>query len=465
MSQNNANNGNSKRWILIVSCVVLAILCLLLIPQFCSNGGSDPYETQLEEIQQQLQRQQEDLIRIQKDIEEQRRVIIIQQQQVQKLIERIERLNRDWQQIKNEIDKIRREIEEKGDDQTIQQLLVMQRQLDQQQQFLQYLRNEIGIIPRKDLDPKWIRILQDEDDKIQKLVKEIDNLRREIRKCTPSDNESQQSLQDLQRQLTDAENKLRDLQRDIDDLQRQINNGDLDAATDEQLQKNCNDQKLKIEQLEGSIDQIKKRIKTIENKSSKGGNGDNGDNGKGGSGGNGNGGNGDNGGRIEPLPIPPTPDPVDPSGLFESIGGGAIIALVIALIVLYIIARVKSSHGEMKITANSFDKFLLIGSPIVFFIGVLVYDFNHEWGEILVYIAGIMFLVSLGFSIQANLGSVWHMALSIIAKIFIFVSVFIIEMVILFLFIVRLFNRSDTSETYVVKYDHFLNEWVGYRVD
>ena len=167
-----------------------------------------------------------------------------------------------------------------------------------------------------------------------------------------------------------------------------------------------------------------------------------------------------------PEPFSPTPDSSN-SPVFLVF---SIIGLVI-LLASYITAKVKSKKGELVITANVFDKILILLSPILFFI-VWFIGFDHELSEfqiVLLSLSGLMLSCSIVFSIIANKGNVFNMVISILAKLFIFVFTNFLLLLLLTILVIYIFltiaSHSSSGETYIVKYDHFLDQWVGYRVD
>ena len=153
---------------------------------------------------------------------------------------------------------------------------------------------------------------------------------------------------------------------------------------------------------------------------------------------------------------------------------GSMIISITGLIILlaaYITARVKSKHGELVITANTFDKILILLSPVLFFIA-WCFNFDNELSEtqiVLLSLSGLMLQGSIIFSIIANKGNWLNITLSILAKLFIFVLTVFILFLTLTILIIDLFltisSHSSREGTYIVKYDHFLDQWVGYRVD
>lgn len=147
------------------------------------------------------------------------------------------------------------------------------------------------------------------------------------------------------------------------------------------------------------------------------------------------------------------------------------VVILVILLICYIIARVRSKRGDLVITANIFDKILIIVSPILFFIAWCI-GFDHELTPlqiILLVLSGVMLIGSILFSIFANLGNIFNIIISILAKIFIFIFtnflLLLLVVIVVFSFMRAVTNHNNTEGTYVMKYDHFLDRWVGYRID
>lgn len=164
------------------------------------------------------------------------------------------------------------------------------------------------------------------------------------------------------------------------------------------------------------------------------------------------------------------PKQIDPTG---GAGSGSILSIVglVILLAAYITARVKSNGGDLVITANVFDKILILLSPTLFFIAWCI-GFDKELSEaqiVLLSLSGIMLQGSIIFSIIANKGNWLNITLSILAKLFIFVVtvflLFLLLTILLFSILLSIMGHSSHEGTYIVKYDHFLDQWVGYRVD
>ena len=148
-----------------------------------------------------------------------------------------------------------------------------------------------------------------------------------------------------------------------------------------------------------------------------------------------------------------------------------LLIILILLLISYIIARIKLKQGTLVITANLLDKILIILSPVLFFVAWCI-GFDHKLSSlqiILLCLSGIMLMMSIVFSILANLGSLWNIILSVMAKLFIFIvtNILLLLLIVVLVFSIMhtLMSHDDHEGTYIVKYDHFLDQWVGYRVD
>lgn len=184
--------------------------------------------------------------------------------------------------------------------------------------------------------------------------------------------------------------------------------------------------------------------------------------------------------RVVPRNIPDDPtnkpdaltqedqplSPISPNHNINSGKAGLILWVVVLVILLicYIIARVRSKRGDLVITANIFDKILIIVSPILFFIAWCI-GFDHELTPlqiILLVLSGLMLIGSILFSIFANLGNIFHIIISILAKIFIFIFtnflLLLLVVIVVFSFMRAVTSHGDREGTYVVKYDHFLDQ-------
>lgn len=147
------------------------------------------------------------------------------------------------------------------------------------------------------------------------------------------------------------------------------------------------------------------------------------------------------------------------------------ISVLVVLLVSYVVAKVKSKDGELVITANTIDKILILTAPVLCFIAWCP-GIDHELSAFqvtLFSLSGLMLQGSIIFSITANKGNILNISLSIMAKLFIFILTFFLLLlfvaILVITFMLSAMSHSRYEETYVVKYDHFLDQWVGYRID
>lgn len=147
-------------------------------------------------------------------------------------------------------------------------------------------------------------------------------------------------------------------------------------------------------------------------------------------------------------------------------------AVILVGLVCYIIAQVKSKRGELVFTSNGWDMFLLYACPILLLIGSFM-DGNPSLEtarNVLWTLGGLCFVGTVIFSIVANLGSFWKIMCSIMAKVFVIwltmflIILFIAALIFLAILSVARDHSDDGEEVYLVKYDHFMKAYVGYRV-
>lgn len=150
------------------------------------------------------------------------------------------------------------------------------------------------------------------------------------------------------------------------------------------------------------------------------------------------------------------------------------IGVFVSLLVCYIVAKVRSKQGVSVLTANVYDKWLILISPVLFFMAWCI-GFDHKLVQvqyILLVLSALSLLASLMFSFTAkgNVGNAFSIIVSILAKIFIFVLTFmlLILLIVLLLFtIIRTItgHENHNDGTFMMEYDEYLNRWVGYRID
>ncbi len=146
------------------------------------------------------------------------------------------------------------------------------------------------------------------------------------------------------------------------------------------------------------------------------------------------------------------------------------IALAI-LLVFYIIAKVKSKKGALILTANGWDMAMLLGCPVAIFVA-WCWGFDHPLNTVQIVclvIAGLCLIGTIIMSIVHNQGSIMPIVISILAKLFIvwltifviflFIAIFIITV------IISMAKGHDNDDEYILlKYDHALRAYVGYKV-
>lgn len=146
------------------------------------------------------------------------------------------------------------------------------------------------------------------------------------------------------------------------------------------------------------------------------------------------------------------------------------ISVLVILLTCYIIALVKSKRGEMILTSNGWDMALLLICPICLFIGGC---FGADSPYITVVsvlwsIAVVCLIGSIIFSIVANKESIWKILCSILAKLFIVLLtifvLFLLLAMLVFYITIQLVRDRNEDEYILLKYDRFLQAYVGYRV-
>lgn len=141
------------------------------------------------------------------------------------------------------------------------------------------------------------------------------------------------------------------------------------------------------------------------------------------------------------------------------------------LLVFYIIAKVKSKRGELILTANGWDMAMLLLCPVAICIAS-IWDFNHPLNTaqvVCLVIAGPCLVGTLIMSIVHNQGKIMNIVISILAKLFIiWLTAFVIFLLIaifIFTVIISMVRGHDNDDEYILlKYDHALRAYVGYRV-
>lgn len=150
------------------------------------------------------------------------------------------------------------------------------------------------------------------------------------------------------------------------------------------------------------------------------------------------------------------------------------IGVFVSLLVCYIVAKVRSKRGISVLTANVYDKWLILLSPVLFFVAWCI-GFDHKLVQaqyILLALSALALLASFVYSFTAkgNAGNAFSIIVSILAKLFIFVLTFMLLLLLIALFLFTIFRTitgqdNHNSGTFIMEYDEYLNRWVGYRID
>jgi len=142
-----------------------------------------------------------------------------------------------------------------------------------------------------------------------------------------------------------------------------------------------------------------------------------------------------------------------------------------ALLVFYIIALIMSKrNSELTISVSGWDKAMLLIAPTALFIA-------NCWGwdepvntaqGVFLTIAGVCFVGTLAMTIFYSHGHFGWIIISILAKLFIicltmFIIALIIALAIIFIMLSFIGDHHDEEEVIILKYDRFLDAYVGYR--
>ena len=142
----------------------------------------------------------------------------------------------------------------------------------------------------------------------------------------------------------------------------------------------------------------------------------------------------------------------------------------LVLLVCYIVAKVRSKRDLMVLTANGWDMAMLLACPVAIFVA-WCWGFDHPLNTVqtvCVVIAGLCFTGTVIMSIVHNTDSVVDIILSILAKAFIVYLTLVaigllITVLIISFFLTIMRNHNDDDDIIILKYDHFLQSYVGYR--
>ena len=145
------------------------------------------------------------------------------------------------------------------------------------------------------------------------------------------------------------------------------------------------------------------------------------------------------------------------------------IAVAIALLVFYFIAKSRSKKGELVLTASGWDMAMLLAVPIALFIA-WCWGFDHPLNTpqtVFVVVAGLCFAGTCIMSIVHNRDSFGDAVLSILGKMFIILFTFwtiaIVAALLILYLLLSLVAHSPRDEYIVLKYDRYLDAFVGYR--
>lgn len=147
------------------------------------------------------------------------------------------------------------------------------------------------------------------------------------------------------------------------------------------------------------------------------------------------------------------------------------VTVLLILLVFYIIAKVKSKRDELVLTANGWDMAMLLICPVAICIAS-IWDFNHPLNTaqvVCLVIAGLCLVGTIIMSIVHNQGKLINVVISILAKLFIiWLTAFVIFLLIaifIFTVIISMVRGHDNDDEYILlKYDHALRAYVGYKV-
>lgn len=146
------------------------------------------------------------------------------------------------------------------------------------------------------------------------------------------------------------------------------------------------------------------------------------------------------------------------------------IAFVI-LLVFYIIAKGKSKKYELVLTANGWDMAMLLACPVAIFVA-WCWGFDHPLNTVQIVclvIAGLCLIGTIIMSIVHNSSSLMDIVISVLAKLFIIwltlMAIFLLIVALVVSVLITLMRSHNEDEEYILlKYDHALRAYVGYRV-
>lgn len=143
----------------------------------------------------------------------------------------------------------------------------------------------------------------------------------------------------------------------------------------------------------------------------------------------------------------------------------------VILLVFYIIAKVRSKRGDMVFTANGWDMTMLLACPVSIFIA-WCWGFDQPLNTVQIIclvVAGLCLIGTSIMSIVYNKGVFLDILISIMAKLFVVWLTLIIILLVIVIFIISVIisfisSHNDDDEYIILKYDHALRAYVGYRI-
>lgn len=146
-------------------------------------------------------------------------------------------------------------------------------------------------------------------------------------------------------------------------------------------------------------------------------------------------------------------------------------AVFLFLLIFYIIAKVKSKKYELVLTANGWDMAMLLACPVAIFVA-WCWGFNHPLNTaqiVCLVIAGLCLIGTIIMSIVHNSGSFMDIVISVLAKLFIvwltFMAIMILIVILIVSILISIMRSHNEEEEYILlKYDHALRAYVGYRL-
>lgn len=141
------------------------------------------------------------------------------------------------------------------------------------------------------------------------------------------------------------------------------------------------------------------------------------------------------------------------------------------LLVFYIIAKVKSKRGELVLTANGWDMAMLLACPVAIFVA-WCWGFDQPLNTVQIVclvVAGLCLVGTIIMSIVHNSGNFMHIVISVLAKLFIvwltLMAIFLLIVALIVSIMISIMRSHNDGDEYILlKYDHALRAYVGYRV-